>query len=263
MAGTITAEVTAVMLILPLEGAVGCLAVVPHMGSILRAADKTAANLAGKAANKAALQREFGLPVADAVPLFGNIGRLAEQKGVEILIAALREMLSAGFQFVAVGSGAPGYQRAYQDLARSYPSQVAVHIGFDEALSHRIEAGCDFFLMPSQYEPCGLNQLYSLRYGTIPIVRAIGGLDDSVIDLREDPFKANGIKFTEYSTAALAKAIRKALVLFQEPDLLRHMRINGMKARFSWKETATQYLEVYQKALESQATRREPARHLA
>ena len=145
-----------------------------------------AATLSGKAANKLELQKEFGLPVDASVPLFGNIGRLAEQKGVEIMLGALEEMLSARLQFVAVGSGAPAFQRAYQDLARRYPSQVAVRIGFDEGLSHRIEAGCDFFLMPSRFEPCGLNQMYGLRYGTIPIVRTTGGLDDTVIDVRED-----------------------------------------------------------------------------
>ena len=120
------------------------------------------------------------------VPLFGSIGRLAEQKGVEIMLGALEEMLSANLQFVLVGSGAPRFQKAYQDLARRFPSQVAVRIGFDEGLSHRIEAGCDFFLMPSRFEPCGLNQMYGLRYGTIPIVRTTGGLDDTVIDVRED-----------------------------------------------------------------------------
>ena len=150
-----------------------------------------------------------------SIPLFGNIGRLAEQKGVEIMLGALEEMLSAKMQFVAIGSGAPAFQRAYQDLARRYPSQVAVRIGFDEGLSHRIEAGCDFFLMPSRFEPCGLNQMYGLRYGTIPIVRTTGGLDDTVIDVREDAGKANGIKFIEYSATALAKGIRKALALYR------------------------------------------------
>ncbi len=208
----------------------------------------SATDLAGKTANKLALQEEFGLPVDAAVPLFGNIGRLAEQKGVEILLGALREMLSAGFQFVAVGSGAPAFQRAYQDLARSYPSQVAVRIGFDEGLSHRIEAGCDFFLMPSRFEPCGLNQMYGLRYGTIPIVRTTGGLDDTVIDVRDDPGQANGIKFIEYSSAALAKGIRKALALYQEPELLQRFRTNAMSADFSWNRTVAQYLKVYHKA---------------
>jgi starch synthase len=201
--------------------------------------------LSGKVANKLALQEEFGLPVNASLPLFGNIGRLAEQKGVEIMLGALEEMLRTRMQFVAVGSGAPAYQRAYHDLARRYPSQVAVRIGFDEGLSHRIEAGCDFFLMPSRFEPCGLNQMYGLRYGTIPIVRITGGLDDTVIDAREDAGKANGIKFGEYSATALAKGIRKALALFEEPEALLHMRLNAMAADFSWDRTVAQYLQAY------------------
>jgi len=124
-----------------------------------------------------------------------------------------------------------------------------VRIGYDHPLSHRIEAGCDFFLMPSRFEPSGLNQMYSLRYGTIPIVRGTGGLDDSVIDLTEDLDHANGIKFHECSARALAKAIRKALVLYQEPELLRRYRENAMAADFSWERTAREYIEVYRQTL--------------
>ena len=207
-----------------------------------------AEDLSGKAANKLELQKEVGLPADASLPLFGGIGRLAEQKGVEIMLGALEEMLRTNMQFVVVGSGAPEFQRAYQDLARRYPSQVAVRIGFDEGLSHRIEAGCDFFLMPSRFEPCGLNQMYGLRYGTIPIVRTTGGLDDTVIDVREDAAKANGIKFIEYSATALAKGIRKALALFEQPEALNHFRLNAMAADFSWDRTVTQYLQAYQRA---------------
>jgi starch synthase len=134
-------------------------------------------------------------------------------------------------------------------LAKRYPAKVSVRLGFDQPLSHRIEAGSDFFLMPSRYEPCGLNQMYSLRYGTIPIVRITGGLDDSVVDINEDAEHANGIKFEEYSVRALAKAIRKAIVLFQHPDLLKHYRINGMTQDFSWEHTSGEYLKVYERAL--------------
>ena len=208
----------------------------------------SATDLKGKAANKLELQKEFGLPVDPGLPLFGNIGRLAEQKGVEIMLGALEEMLSTRLQFVAVGSGSPVFQRAYQDLARRYPSQVAVRIGFDEGLSHRIEAGCDFFLMPSRFEPCGLNQMYGLRYGTIPIVRVTGGLDDTVIDAREDAAKANGIKFTDYSATALAKGIRKALTLYESRELLHRFRTNAMAADFSWERTVGEYVRVYEKA---------------
>ncbi len=204
--------------------------------------------LKGKLADKIELQKELGLPEEPRVPLFATITRLADQKGIDLLLGALEEMLSAELQFVLLGSGAPHYERAFQILARRYPRKVAVKIGFDEGLSHRIEAGADFFIMPSRYEPCGLNQMYSLRYATIPIVRVTGGLDDSVIDISEDPAKANGIKFMEYSVRALAKAIRKALVLYQEAELLNQYRENAMQADFSWDRTSGHYLEVYKRA---------------
>jgi starch synthase len=215
-------------------------------------------NIEGKKANKLALQRELGLPEDPALPLFGNIGRLVEQKGVDIMVPALQEMLDSKLQFVSVGAGSPVYEAAFQALARRFPAQVAVRTGFDEGLSHRIEAGCDFFLMPSQFEPCGLNQMYSLRYGTIPIVRAVGGLDDTVIDPREDLDAANGIKFNEYSAAALAKAMRKALALFQQPELLEHFRSNGMAKEFSWDHVAEEYAAVYERAVTSHAQSESP-----
>jgi starch synthase len=200
-----------------------------------------------KAVNKVALQREFGLPEAPNVPLFGSIGRLVDQKGVDIMLTALEEMLATGLQFVLLGTGLPVFEQAYQDLAHRFPRQVSVRIGFDQGLSHRISAGCDFFLMPSRFEPCGLNQMYSLRYATLPIVRATGGLDDTVTDPREDPAKANGIKFNEYSVQALAKGIRKALALYREPELLRVFRTNAVAADFSWTRTAEDYERAYQK----------------
>jgi len=206
-------------------------------------------HLYGKKAEKKRLQKELGLAVAEGVPLFGNIGRLADQKGVDILIGALEEMLDSEMQFVSLGSGAAIYERALRDLHQRFPDKVVVRTEYNHALAHHIEAACDFFLMPSRYEPCGLNQMYSLRYGTIPIVRATGGLADSVIDLRESKTKANGIKFHDYSSLALAKAMLKGMVVYRTPPLLQRMRQNGMKADFSWQATASHYLEVYQKAL--------------
>ena len=202
----------------------------------------------GKAADKLELQREFNLPVDPKIPLFGSIGRLVEQKGSDLLLAALQEMLPVGFQFVLVGTGSPAFENGFRELARRFSSQVAVKIGFDEGLSHRVEAGCDFFVMPSRFEPCGLNQMYSLRYGSIPIVRAVGGLDDTVVDIKEDAESANGIKFHECSQRALAKGIRKALVLYGEAPLFERFRQNAMAAVFSWEQTARAYLAVYQTA---------------
>jgi len=159
----------------------------------------------------------------------------------------LEEMLASDMQFVILGSGTEYYERACRVLARRHPDKAAVRIGFDQPLSHRIEAGADFFLMPSRFEPSGLNQMYSLRYGTVPIVRITGGLDDSVIDISESPGKVNGIKFAEYSVRALSKAIRKALALYDQPDLLNRYRRNGMKVDFSWAKTAEAYAELYRR----------------
>jgi starch synthase len=208
-------------------------------------------HLAGKAALKAELQQELGLPVRADVPLFTKISRLTHQKGSDFLIEALEEVLTERpeFQFALLGSGDAKLQEAYRDLAARRPLQVAARIGFDPRLAHRIEAGADFFLMPSRFEPCGLNQLYSLRYGTVPIVRATGGLDDSVTDLRENAERATGIKFREPTAEALAHAIRKALALFGEPALLAHFRRNGMTADFSWEKQAKEYVELYDHVL--------------
>ncbi len=206
----------------------------------------TVARMTGKDFNKRELQRQVGLPVDETIPLFGTISRLAEQKGVDIQLGALEEMLNSNIQFVLLGSGSPEYERGYRDLARRFPGHVSVQFAYNENLSHRIEAGCDFFLMPSRFEPCGLNQMYSLRYGTIPIVRATGGLDDSVIDYSQNAETANGVKFYEYTSRALAKAIRKALAIYERPDLLRGFRRNAMKADFSWAKTVEEYVKVYQ-----------------
>ena len=177
--------------------------------------------------------------------MFGSVTRLTDQKGVDLTLGALEEMLGTGLQYVLLGSGSPVWEEAFRDLARRFPRQVAVRIGFDPGLSHRIEAGSDFYLMPSKFEPCGLNQLYSLRYGAVPIVRATGGLDDSVVDIAADAEHATGIKFTEYAPWALAKAIRKALALYAEPALLKEYRRNGMLADFSWDRAVAGYLRVY------------------
>jgi starch synthase len=214
----------------------------------------TAEDLRGKAVNKAQTQEEFGLPPRAGTPLFGTVARLAEQKGVDIQLAALEEMLAADLQFILLGSGGREFERGYRKLALRYPGKCAVKFGFDAALSHRIESACDFFLMPSRFEPCGLNQMYSLRYGTVPVVRATGGLDDTVTDATEDPARADGIKFREYSARALAKAIRKALVLYGEKELLDHYRRNGMGKDFSWERTAVTYEKVYQEILRARQT---------
>lgn len=208
----------------------------------------TVNDLRGKAINKAFVQQELGLPVRSESPLFGNVSRLAEQKGVDICLEALDALLAADIQFALLGNGQPEFEAAFQALATRYPEKVAVRIGYNHALAHRIEAGADFFLMPSRFEPCGLNQMYSLRYGTIPIVRATGGLDDTIIDDTEDDLRANGLKFHEYSALALIQAMRKALRIHADTPLLLRYRQNGMVADFSWNQTAGEYIRAYEDA---------------
>lgn len=216
----------------------------PHLKHAYSAADR-----AGKAASKLEVQKELGLPVAPRTPLFASITRLAHQKGIDIELGALEEMLAADLQFALLGNGEPQFERAFRNLAKRFPGKTAVRIGFSQGLAHQIEAGADFFLMPSRYEPCGLNQMYSLRYGTIPIVRVTGGLDDSVTDLAEDTARADGIKFFEYSARALAKAMRKALVLYRNEELLEHMQRNAMLADFSWDRTCQAYVTAFERLL--------------
>ncbi len=212
-------------------------------------------SMAGKTAGKISLQTELGLPPSAHIPMFGTVTRLADQKGIGLQLGVLEEMLAGNMQFVLLGSGQAGFERAARDLVSRYPEKAAVRIGYDQRLSHRIEAACDFYLMPSQFEPCGLNQMYSLRYGTVPIVRATGGLDDSVVDMTEDMDRFNGIKFTEYSAPALAKAIRKALVLYENPELLARYRENGMRVDFSWERKAQEYLGVFERILVASSVR--------
>jgi starch synthase len=206
-------------------------------------------DLAGKPTCKAALQAALGLPVRADVPLFGTVTRLDPQKGVDLILGALEEMLATGLQYVLLGSGRPDFELEFADLARRYPKQVAAVIGYQPALAHQIEAGADFYLMPSRFEPCGLNQMYSLRYGAIPVVRATGGLQDSIVDLRENPDRAEGIKFLEPTPRALAKAMRKALALWQNPPLLARYRYHGMSADFSWERSVRAYEDLFSRVL--------------
>ena len=211
----------------------------------LLAATFSATDISGKAACKAALQKRFGLKVAADIPVFGSVTRLADQKGIDLALGALEEVLDSDFQFVLLGSGSENYERALRGLAERNPGKVAVQLSYDHALAHQIEAGSDFFLMPSRFEPCGLNQLYSLRYGAIPIVRRTGGLDDTVVDAADNVSLANGIKFLEPTPQALAKAIRKALLLFQDKELLAQYRTTGMAANFSWSNAVRELESAY------------------
>ncbi|WP_164007680.1 glycogen synthase GlgA [Pyxidicoccus trucidator] len=197
-------------------------------------------DLTGKAACKRELLKRFGLPDGDA-PVFAIVSRLAWQKGMDLLLDVLPTALQADIRFVGIGTGEGPLEEGLKALQARHPKQMAFHIGFDPALSHQVEAGADFFLMPSRYEPCGLNQMYSLRYGTVPIVRATGGLVDTV----EGGLDGNGILFETFHPAALLAAIRRALALYADPPRLGEFRRRGMEKDFSWDASARKYEALY------------------
>lgn len=204
--------------------------------------------------NKSVLQREFGLPAQPETPLIGMVGRLVQQKGIDLVIETLPGIMHRPVQFVVLGNGENGYEEALRAQAQRYPGRLAVRIGYDERLAHLIEAGADMFLMPSRFEPCGLNQLYSMRYGTIPIVRRVGGLADTVIDATEENLKkgnATGIVFEEARASQLMDAVDRALVLQKNPDHWQKLMLTGMREDFSWHRRAAQYLRLYRHLTQS------------
>lgn len=215
----------------------------------LIAANFTAADLSGKAVCKAALQAEMGLPVRADVPVIGLVSRLATQKGIDLIAGALGEILALGVQVVALGSGEAWIEQAFSQLSAT-STQFRAFIGMNEALAHKIEAGSDFFLMPSRYEPCGLNQLYSQRYGTLPIVRSVGGLDDTVEN------EVTGFKFDELSADALAQTVAWAVyVMRNHPAAHRKMQLQAMTKPMGWGHASRQYEALYRMAI---AKRRRP-----
>ncbi len=203
----------------------------------------------GKAMCKAALQKRLGLPVAKDIPVVAFIGRLVEQKGIDLLNAVIRDWVqSREVQWVILGTGEPVYHEQFSMLAERNPQRVATKLEFSQALAHEIEAGADMLVMPSRYEPCGLNQLYSLKYGTVPIVRATGGLADTVIDTSEATMvsgTATGFSFRETSPLALGETLERACNYFAQRELWQRLIAAGMRQDWSWSKSAQQYIELH------------------
>jgi starch synthase len=212
------------------------------------AAPYSAQDTAPKAKSKAGLQKRLGLPQRPDVPLFGLVSRLASQKGLDILADLLPHMLQLDVQFALLGTGEPYYHDLLSAAAKRFPDRMAAALTFDNALAHQIYGGCDFFLMPSRYEPCGLGQMISLRYGTIPIVRSTGGLADTVEDFDPATGSGNGFTFTDYTPVALFGAISRSLLTMQADKARTRLIRNAMSADFSWRRSAEQYVQLYERA---------------
>jgi starch synthase len=219
----------------------------------------TPATFDRKQANKRALQQRVGLPPDTERPLFGAIGRMVEQKGFDLVADAWPTLAARQAQLVVLGNGERGYEDTWREIARRNPRQVSAQIGYDERLAHQIEAGVDMFLMPSRFEPCGLNQLYSLRYGTVPIVHRVGGLADTVVDATTDALAngtATGFAFDEASPRALARASLRAIELYRDPKKWRALALNGMHREFGWRAGARAYAALYERASAEHRNRR-------
>ena len=221
--------------------------------------------LNGKRRNKAELQHRFDLAIRPALPTLGFVGRLTDQKGLDIMLPAIEEMLSdiedpkEGFQVVFLGTGDDEYEQKLRQLAEDYPKWVGVHIGYSEYLAHLFQAGSDIFLVPSRYEPCGLTQLYAMKYGTLPIAHKTGGLADTVVDIDADEPNSTGFVFEEYSSEALGSSIRRGLERYSHYRQWRPLMERAMKRDFSWATSAKKYQKLYNELVDRPASDEEQA----
>jgi starch synthase len=222
----------------------------PHLGAHNYNVDTF---VEGKRACKQALQQEVGLPAVPDQPLLAMIGRLVDQKGFDLVANVIRQWVSSSnAQWVLLGTGEPQYHQLLQDLAGKHPDKVAARLGFSDALAHRIEAAADIFLMPSRFEPSGLNQLFSLKYGTVPVVHATGGLADTITNLTDQSLaagRANGFSFDQYTAAALSATLERACQTYANPPVWRQLIRNGMTQDWSWARSAEEYGRLYQHTL--------------
>jgi starch synthase len=206
--------------------------------------------LDGKRVSKRALLETFGFTITEellARPVIGMVSRMVDQKGLDLIATLAAELLDLDATFVIVGTGEPRYQDMWTNLSRWRPERVRVFVGFDERRAHLVEGGADIFLMPSRFEPCGLNQMYSLRYGTVPVVRAVGGLVDTVRPYNPRNGQGSGFMFADYHPAAMMQALQAALSAYRNPELWTRLQKNGMKADFSWGRSAAEYVKIYKR----------------
>ena len=214
----------------------------------LIAAKYSTKDLSGKAVCKQELLQLFSLPDVPGRPLLGIVSRFADQKGFDLIAEVAHEIMREELSLVVLGTGERKYEELFRALAAAYPDRVGVKTVYDNAIAHKVEAGSDMFLMPSRYEPCGLNQIYSLKYGTVPIVRATGGLDDTIELFDLEHGTGTGFKFWDYTGGALLYTIRQALHHFADERIWKRIQLNGMEKDFSWKTPATQYAKLYEAA---------------
>ncbi len=206
-------------------------------------------DLSGKERCKEDLRQTFELEGSHDDPIIGMISRLADQKGFDILAEAADELLKMDLSLVLLGTGDKKYEDLFAELGKKHKGRFGLKIAFDNVLAHKIEAGSDMFLMPSRYEPCGLNQMYSLKYGTIPVVRATGGLDDTIKEFNPRTGEGNGFKFAEYSSKAMKGKVGKALMVYRDRDLWLKLMKNAMAEDFSWEKSSLKYQEIYNQIL--------------
>lgn len=218
----------------------------------------SAKDLSGKTKNKKFLMDHFNLPFDENRPLVGVVSRLVMQKGFDIFSGAINALMNLDAQYIILGSGEDKYETFFRGLPQYFPGKIGTFIGYNNELSHLIEAAADIFLMPSRYEPCGLNQIYSLKYGTVPVVRKTGGLADTVKDWDEENYygfdHGTGFSFYDYTSFALSSSVERAVNVFKQKNIWKKIQQNGMKLDFSWKKSAEKYMELYKLAKEKRAS---------
>jgi starch synthase len=212
----------------------------------------SAQNLNSKVINKEALAQKFGFNFDENIPIIGIISRLYDAKGLDLVNSAFQDLMKLNIQMVLLGTGDKKYHQFFEKMNKKYPGKFSCYLGFDDELAHLIEGGADILLMPSRYEPCGLNQMYSLMYGTVPLVRETGGLADTVVKYNEKTGEGNGFMFKQYEASALLRELKRALKVFDDKKAWHKIMKTGMKSDFSWNSSAKKYVDLYKTVLNNE-----------